>query len=428
MAFEALLAALSSGAIIATIGPAIVAVAQPFLIIASISLVCAVLSGYKRLWWLRWIGFIVNLAAGLFFLVGACGGDKGSFLLALPAAFYLLTALLFYLVARKDDAERLRRPAALLQAALCVVGLGSSLLASRYTGMTTLALTSIFYIVLFALHYRVIKSIKLGVKPLAKTVGVLVLSLAGVLVFLFIRPVMVGPLLLSWLSILVFAETLLLSSRQPDVAYVGWRQNIRKTAKLFTILAVLAGVIAGGTSLYNWRVTSGLPSVESLKSTEGLRELPWLSEEQASGIVLIPLEELPPLLFKATKSFHHGNARNELLRLILALTDNDSSGTAERKLLGEMEGHLSDTQALSIYLAIADYGREAYGLSAAAKVYYNKKLDELDLCEASLLFCLAFAHLNDLDNAKYKQGYLLENMVRAGDITDDERQMCIKDE
>lgn len=213
LALEALLVFLSQGAIVATFGPALAAITTPFLVIAAVSFACAILSGYKR--WVRWIGFIINLVVGLLFLAVTFERKFDVFPL-IPAVFYLANAFLFFQVRRKDDAERLRRSATVLQIALCVSGLAFSCLTSRHTGVLTLVITSIFYILFFVLHYRAIKSIRLEVKSLAKTVGALVLTLAAVIVLLFIRPVMVGPLLLSWLSTIVFAETLFLSILQAE--------------------------------------------------------------------------------------------------------------------------------------------------------------------------------------------------------------------
>lgn len=68
----------------------------------------------------------------------------------------------------------------------------------------------------------------------------------------------------------------------------------------------------------------------------------------------------------------------------------DSAKTYERKIQDmalaiQMESHLSKDQILELYLNQVYYGERAYGIAAAADVYYSKKLSQLTLGEAALL-------------------------------------------
>ena len=51
----------------------------------------------------------------------------------------------------------------------------------------------------------------------------------------------------------------------------------------------------------------------------------------------------------------------------------------------EIEKSRTKEEILKLYLNMSYYGAGAYGVGAAADVYFGKKLDELSLAEAALL-------------------------------------------
>ncbi len=81
----------------------------------------------------------------------------------------------------------------------------------------------------------------------------------------------------------------------------------------------------------------------------------------------------------------------------------------------------SKEQILEWYLNTNFYGNLAYGIEAAARVYFNKSANQLTLAEASLLAAIPQSPaLNPIDNlsaAKERQTLVLEAMVNAGTIT-----------
>jgi membrane peptidoglycan carboxypeptidase len=100
----------------------------------------------------------------------------------------------------------------------------------------------------------------------------------------------------------------------------------------------------------------------------------------------------------------------------------------EMKLAIALEKKLTKQQILERYLNISAYGHGAYGIFAAAHVYFNKDPKDLTLAEASLIAGLVKAPTtNDpatadgLPRAIDRQGYVLKQMVTMGYITDAQR-------
>ena len=95
---------------------------------------------------------------------------------------------------------------------------------------------------------------------------------------------------------------------------------------------------------------------------------------------------------------------------------------AEELLLAQQAAQTySKEQILEWYLNTNFYGNLAYGIEAAARVYFDKSASELTLAEATLLAAIPQSPaLNPIDNpdaAKERQTLVLEAMVSAGTIT-----------
>jgi len=88
----------------------------------------------------------------------------------------------------------------------------------------------------------------------------------------------------------------------------------------------------------------------------------------------------------------------------------------------KLEGKYSKDKILELYLNEIYYGEQALGIKNAAKIYFNKDLDKLDLAEASMLAGLPQAPTyydpisNDGAAAKKRQEYVLQQMYLAGMI------------
>src|SRR5690606_4259859 len=80
----------------------------------------------------------------------------------------------------------------------------------------------------------------------------------------------------------------------------------------------------------------------------------------------------------------------------------------------------SKEQILEWYLNTNFYGNLAYGIEAAARIYFDKPASQLTLAEATLLAAIpqspALNPINNPDAAKARQELVLDAMVREGMI------------
>ncbi|HEC22303.1 MAG TPA: penicillin-binding protein [Chloroflexi bacterium] len=90
----------------------------------------------------------------------------------------------------------------------------------------------------------------------------------------------------------------------------------------------------------------------------------------------------------------------------------------------------SKDQILEWYLNTNFYGNLAYGVEAAAQVYFGKSVGELSLAEAAMLAAIPQSPgLNPIDNfalAKERQRLVLDAMVEEGYITQDEADIAFE--
>jgi penicillin-binding protein 1A len=110
----------------------------------------------------------------------------------------------------------------------------------------------------------------------------------------------------------------------------------------------------------------------------------------------------------------------------------DSSYNVGRKireaiLAFRLESTLSKQQILEIYLNSIFLGRNAYGIQAASRAYFDKDINELTLPEAAYLAVLPRAPANyDPERATQKalerRAYVLREMYKNGYITEDQER------
>lgn len=88
----------------------------------------------------------------------------------------------------------------------------------------------------------------------------------------------------------------------------------------------------------------------------------------------------------------------------------------------ELERQYSKNDIMTMYLNLIFYGNRSYGIEAASQTFFEKHASELTLPEAALLAGLpqrptAYNPTLDLDLAKRRQQYVLDQMAKLGYIT-----------
>lgn len=230
---------------------------------------------------------------------------------------------------------------------------------------------------------------------------------------------------------------------------------------LFITLGSVLAVALTGVGLYAW-LNPGLPAVESLKDARFQVPLRVYTED---GLLIaefgnkkrtpIRYQDLPPLLVKALlaaeddRFFEHpGVDYQGLLRAAanLITTGEKSQGgstitmqvarnfflTREKTYLRKLneillalkiDRELTKEEILELYLNEIYFGNRAYGVAAAAQVYYGKQLAELTLPEIATIVGLPKAPsrynpIADEHRSTLRRNYVLGRMHSLGHITD----------
>ena len=95
-------------------------------------------------------------------------------------------------------------------------------------------------------------------------------------------------------------------------------------------------------------------------------------------------------------------------------------------------GREGKDQILEWYLNYNSYGNFAYGVEAAAQVYFSKSVADINLAEAAMIAAIPqYPGLNPIDNpewAQKRQRIALDAMVEAGYITQAEADQAFAQE
>jgi penicillin-binding protein 1A len=96
----------------------------------------------------------------------------------------------------------------------------------------------------------------------------------------------------------------------------------------------------------------------------------------------------------------------------------------EAVLAIQIERLYSKAEILELYLNQIYFGQGAYGVQAAAWVYFGKNVENLNLAECALLAGIPkspnyYSPRNNLKAAKERQGIVLDQMVKYGFISQD---------
>ena len=244
----------------------------------------------------------------------------------------------------------------------------------------------------------------------------------------------------------------------------------RNLLKYLSILSALGsgGFLVVASCLYLY-LSPKLPSVEELKEIElqiplrihsqDLKIIAEFGEKKRSPVSFeeIPQNMIDAFLAAEDDSFfeHKGIVISGLARAAVELVTTGSirSGGStitmqvarnfflskrqeftrkfnEILLAFRIEEELSKQEILSLYTNKIYMGNRAYGVGAAAQVYYGKTLDELSLGEVATIAGLpkAPSRYNPLANserAMQRRNWILGRMLSLGNITDLEYQAAI---
>jgi penicillin-binding protein 1A len=249
--------------------------------------------------------------------------------------------------------------------------------------------------------------------------------------------------------------------------FIGWFTAFLVSGIAIPLDLLTLGLAGGAALIY--------VTLPSLPSTEGLGEVQFqepLRVYSADGDLMaefgvqrrrpVVFDKVPPLLVKAflatedSRFFEHrgvdvmGLAR---AALSLARTGSKSQGgstitmqvarnffltpekTVKRKfsellLALQVEQRLSKEQILELYLNKIFFGHRAYGVTAAADLYYDKALDDLTLPEMAMLAGLPKAPssnnpLTNPDRALERRNYVLRRMQELDYITAAEYEAAV---
>ena len=104
--------------------------------------------------------------------------------------------------------------------------------------------------------------------------------------------------------------------------------------------------------------------------------------------------------------------------------------TVERKfkeasLAVRIEQEFTKEQIMALFLNKMFFGQRAYGVSAAAQVYFNKPLEDLSIAEAATLAGVlpapsSYNPVRNVELASRRRGYVLGRMLDIGYINEDE--------
>ncbi len=252
-------------------------------------------------------------------------------------------------------------------------------------------------------------------------------------------------------------------------------RRLKRWQKIGLALAMILGSIAVG--LYVW-IFAGLPKIDQLQAGLALpstrildrqgRLLYEIIDPKGGRHTAVPLSQIPQALVQATIATEDRNFYStsgvDLEGVIRALWINVQGGeiraggstitqqvarnllldpqqramrTLQRKLREmvlaiQLSQNYSHDDVLALYLNQTYYGNMAYGVQAAAQVYFGKDVQALDLAECAMLAGLPqtpakYDPLTNPTDAKARQKVVLDLMVVAGYITQDQADTAAKE-
>lgn len=130
-----------------------------------------------------------------------------------------------------------------------------------------------------------------------------------------------------------------------------------------------------------------------------------------------------------------GGGGSTLTQQLVRTTLIQNEPTVRRKLREiflsvTLEDELSKEEILELYLNTVFLGQRAYGVAAAAEIYFGKTLPELSVAEAALLAGLpqrpsSYNPIASRELAQGRRAYVLRRMYEQGFISADERRLAL---
>jgi penicillin-binding protein 1A len=137
----------------------------------------------------------------------------------------------------------------------------------------------------------------------------------------------------------------------------------------------------------------------------------------------------------AYKNLQSGNAKQgastitqQVVKNLLLTPEKSLVRKGKEAILSyRLERRFSKDEIFEIYLNQIFFGNGAYGIKAAARIYFHKELPELTIAEAAMLAGLpkapsSYSPLRNSERAKQRQRQVLLQMVEAGFITASEQR------
>jgi len=134
----------------------------------------------------------------------------------------------------------------------------------------------------------------------------------------------------------------------------------------------------------------------------------WANKDSKAGENLQGGSTITQQLVKNVFLSKEKSWRRKIREVILAVT---------------LESKLSKEQILERYFNQVPYGGEIYGIQEASRKYFGKEVNDLNLAESSFLAGLpaapsSYSPLSGIEFAKKRQGRVLEEMVKSGNISE----------
>jgi penicillin-binding protein 1A len=104
----------------------------------------------------------------------------------------------------------------------------------------------------------------------------------------------------------------------------------------------------------------------------------------------------------------------------------------ELVLAYRIESEFTKEEILELYLNTYEFSQNSFGVAAAARTYFNKRLDELNLSEIAILAGIPYGPsiMNPYyspENAGMRRSYVLRRLTELGKITQAEREAALEE-
>ena len=264
-------------------------------------------------------------------------------------------------------------------------------------------------------------------------------------------------------------------SRNPVAKFIfcpGYPKALIRLLKFFgwSIVAVFCGLLLGLSGAYLY-LSPGLPSVEALRSIQ--LQIPLRVYSSDDKLIAefgemrrtpIRFADIPPNFINALLSAeddnfanHYGVDPSSLMRAATQLvksghiqsggstitmqvaknfflsSERSFSRKATEILLAlQIERQLTKDEILELYVNKIYLGNRAYGIEAAAQVYYGKSIRDVSLAQMAMIAGLpkAPSRFNPLANparSKERRAWILGRMYKLGKITEPEYTAAINE-